>query len=147
MSTPRPWPPPPRGAITLAPRDQALCALLEALALLHVIGGLAWPLLVVGTTLVDRWIPGIEANRFWCALIGPMIASWGLLFWFAVRYGLCRGQRWVCNALIAAILTWLPLDFALCYAFRFWPGMIADPAIGLLMLVLLLMLRPRLLVD
>jgi len=147
MSTFRPWPPPPRGAISLGPRELGLCSALEWLALLHVIAGLAWPLLVVGSTWLDRWIPEVAEHRFWAALIGPTIASWGLLFWFGARHGLRRGQRWVCHALIAAILTWLPLDFALCYAFRFWPGVVLDPLFGLTMLVLLLMLRPKLLVD
>lgn len=139
------WPPPSRGApLPVDVRTASLCGGLEALALLHVVCGLAWPLLVVGTTLADRWLPGIAANRYWCALIGPTIASWGLLLWFVVHYGLRRGQRWAADAAIAAILVWLPLDFALCFAFRFWPGMVIDPAIGLVMLTLLLLIRPRL---
>ncbi|HEY9547263.1 MAG TPA: hypothetical protein VIR56_14735 [Solimonas sp.] len=142
------WPPPPRG-VPPPPdaRTASWCGWLEALALLHVVCGLAWPLLVVGTTLVDRWFPGIGANRFWCALIGPTIASWGLMLWFIVRHGVRRGQRWAADAGVAAILVWLPLDFALCFAFRYWPGAILDPAVGLLMLGLLLLIRPRLSVD
>src|SRR3546814_9228276 len=83
----------------------------------------------------------LSANRFWCALIGPTIASWGLMLWFIVRHGVRRGQRWAADAGVAAILVWLPLDFALCFAFRYWPGAILDPAVGLLMLVLLLLIR------
>ncbi|NGY06534.1 hypothetical protein [Solimonas terrae] len=147
MSAPRPWPPPPRGAFTPAAREHRLCGGVEVLALLHVLAGLAWPLLVVGTHAVDRWLPGIAGNRYWCALLGPTIASWGLLLWFVVRNGVRRGQRWACDAAIAAILVWLPLDFALCFAFRFVPGMILDPAVGLLMLGLLAAIHPRLPLD
>lgn len=142
------WPPPPRVAPPLpGTRNERLSAWLEALALLHVVGGLGWPLLVVATTLADRWLPGVAANRYWCALIGPTIASWGLMLWFIVHYGVRRGQRWAADAGIAAILVWLPLDFGLCFAFRFWPGMVIDPAIGMVMLALLLLIRPRLPID
>lgn len=142
------WPPPPRGVpAPLDARAASLCSGLEALALLHVVCGLAWPLLVVGTTLADRWLPGIAGHRFWCALIGPTIASWGLLLWFVVHYGVRRSQRWAADAGIAAILVWLPLDFALCYSFQFGPGMVLDPAIGLTMLALLLRVRPRLTIN
>jgi hypothetical protein len=141
------WPPPPRGAIVPDARTQRCCSGLEALALLHVVAGLAWPLLIVGTSWLDRWLPGIAANRYWCALIGPTIASWGLLLWFVVRFGVRRGQRWACDAAIAAIGVWLPLDFALCFAFRFVPGMVLDPAFGLVMLGLLVAIRSRLTLD
>lgn len=147
MSTPRPmraWPPPPRGAATLGPREQLFCAWLEVLAILHIVGGLAWPIVIVGTDWLDRGLPLAGAGRFWCALIGPTIASWGLLFWFLVHHGLRRGLRWPCDALIFGLLVWMPLDFGLCFAFRFWPGVFVDPAFGLLMLGLLVTMRPRL---
>lgn len=142
--TPPSWPPPPRGAPALGPRERFYCAWLEALALLHVAGGLAWPFLVGGTSWLDRWLPGLGAGRFWCALLGPTIASWGLVFWFVARHGLRQGRRWACDALIFAILTWLPLDFALCVRFGFTPGIVLDPIFGLAMLAPLFLMRRRL---
>jgi hypothetical protein len=144
MSTPRPWPPPPRGAATLGRRERLFCDWLEVLALLHVLGGLLWPIVIVGTHALDARLPLAGAGRFWCALIGPTIASWGLLFWFVAHHGLRRGLRWPCDALIAAIAAWMPLDFSLCFAFRFWPGALIDPAFGLIMLGLLLAMRRKL---
>ncbi|NKF21211.1 hypothetical protein [Solimonas marina] len=143
MSTPRPWPPPPRlGA--LAPQEQRLCDALAVLALLLVAGGLIWPLLLIGSSLLDRWLPGVAAARYAYALIGPTLASWGLLAWFLIRHGIRRQHRWACDALLAATLTWLPLDAGLCYALGFRLGIAVDLLVGGVLLTLLLILRPHL---
>lgn len=142
----RPWPPLPRSGLDLAGRNA--CRWLEALALLHVVGGLALPFVVLYGNALDVWLPAPgdapASARFWVAAFGPTLASWGLLAWFLVRRGLREGRRWACDALIYAVLTWLPLDLALCLNFGFTPGLVADLVAALAMLPPLLWLRPRL---
>ncbi|MFT4046828.1 MAG: hypothetical protein QM661_09060 [Solimonas sp.] len=146
MSTPRPWPPLPRSGLDLAGRN--VCRWLEGLALLHIAGGLALPFAVLYGHTLDQWLPqladGSSAARFWSAAFGPTIASWGLLAWFLVRRGLREGRRWAGDALIYAILTWLPLDLALCFGMGYAPGIVVDLVAALAMLLPLLWLRPRL---
>src|SRR3546814_12776033 len=130
-------PPPPRG-VPPPPdaRTASWCGWLEALALLHVVCCLAWPLLVVGTTLVDRWLPGIGANRFWCALIGPTIASWCVMLWFIVRPGVRRAHRWAAHVAVAALVVWLPPDIALYFKFMYVTCAAPAPPVGLLRVII-----------
>ena len=98
---------------------------LSFVAILHVIGGLALPFLLLRSAALDGLLPAESADaRLAYALFGPTVASWGLLMLFLVQYGLRNGQIWAANALIAGILIWVPLDTALCYVHG-WHGAVA----------------------
>lgn len=104
---------------------QRLDRWLSVIAMLHVIGGLALPFLLLRSAALDGLLPAESADaRLAYALFGPTVASWGLLMLFLVHYGLRNGQIWAANALIAGILIWVPLDTALCYVHG-WNGAVA----------------------
>ncbi|MGH8446272.1 MAG: hypothetical protein ACREVL_13450 [Solimonas sp.] len=142
----RPWPPMPRSGLDR--NGQLVSRWLETLALLHIAGGIALPFLVLYSHALDRLLPVLAdaspMTRFCTAAFGPTIASWGLLAWFLVRRGLREGRRWACDALLYAVLTWLPLDLALCYSFGYAPGIAIDAGMAVAMLLPLLWLRPQL---
>ncbi len=89
---------------------------LTGLALLHVVAGLALPLLLMRTAWLDPVLPVNDAStRLAFAVFGPTVASWGALMFFLVQFGLRQNQRWAADALIVAVLVWVPLDAALCW--------------------------------
>jgi hypothetical protein len=101
---------------------QRLDRWLAAMAMLHVIGGLALPFVLLYTPLLDGLMPvASSAARLAYALFGPTVASWGLLMLYLVRHGIARNQAWAANALIGGILVWVPLDTALCHVHG-WQG-------------------------
>lgn len=112
---------------------------LEILALLHLAGGLALPLLVALDAVPAALLP--PGAPFWLAVFGPTVASWGLLMLALLRLGVARGDVRAVNALILAVLVWAPLDAAVCAAYGFWPGVLIDTLVVPMLLLPLLRLR------
>ncbi|WP_370153013.1 MULTISPECIES: hypothetical protein [Pseudomonadota] len=105
-------------------------------AVAHVFAGLALPFVLLRTNGLDAWLPLDGGDtRVAFALFGPTVASWGLLMWFLVQYGLRRQQAWAANALIAGILVWAPLDAAICHAWGWTPAVILDAVAAIAILV------------
>lgn len=126
--------------------DHALTRWLMALALLHVAGGLALPVLVLQTAWLDWALPELVTGpgaRVVLALFGPTVASWGVLLAFLVHFGIRFRQRWACDALIVAVLVWLPLDAALCWSHGIAGAIVIDLLAAPALLVPALILRRR----
>jgi uncharacterized membrane protein YjjB (DUF3815 family) len=97
---------------------------LEILAILHIIVGLGLPF------LVDTWLfnyynllllsafntnstEALALGKFMVGLLGPTLASWGVMFLFIVRYAFRTASRtaWLC--MLTAIIGWSIYDIAL----------------------------------
>ncbi len=109
---------------------------LSAMAVVHVLGGLALPFVLLHTGWLDALMPVAHPDgRLAYALFGPTVASWGLLMLFIVEHGLRRDQAWAANALIAGILIWVPLDTALCYVHGWTGAVILNTAATIAILI------------
>jgi len=123
----------------LSPLQRRLCSGLAALALLHIAGGLALPLVMA---LMPDWLPAMPAGAsFWAAVFGPTLASWGVLMWALVHHGLRLAQVWACDALLWALLVWAPLDAWLCWQVGFYPALVVDLIVLPCLVIPLLILR------
>ncbi len=123
----------------LSPLQRRLCSGLAALAVLHIAGGLALPLLMA---LMPERLPVMPAGAsFWVAVFGPTLASWGVLMLALVRHGLRSGQIWACDALLWALLAWAPLDAWLCWRVGFYPALVVDLLMLPSLLIPVLILR------
>lgn len=107
--------------------ERRLSDLLSLIAVLHIVSGLALPLLLPSWPAL---IAAMPANAgFWAAVFGPTVASWGVLMFVLVRHGLRARQRWACDALLLALMVWAPLDSLLCWRAGF-PAAIALNAVA-----------------
>jgi hypothetical protein len=124
--------------------DRALLNWLMLLAIAHIAGGLALPLLILQTHWLDAALPApLLEMRPMLALFGPTVASWGVLLAFLVRHAMRERQRWACDALILAIVVWMPLDAALCVWLGYGQAVIVDLVAAPALLVPAFMLRSR----
>ncbi len=123
----------------LSPLQRRLCAALSALAVLHIAGGLALPLVMA---LMPEHLPVMPAGAsFWAAVFGPTLASWGVLMLALVHHGLRLRQVWACDALLWALLVWAPLDAWLCWRAGFYAALAVDLIMLPCLLLPLLILR------
>ncbi len=93
---------------------------LKTLSIIHIIGGLLLPVLVFSPwsysyfAQIAQKFPDSnpESLRFLIGIFGPTVASWGLLFYFAVEktFETRKAKDWW--FMIAAILVWGVLDSA-----------------------------------
>ncbi|AXQ27269.1 hypothetical protein D0B54_00555 [Solimonas sp. K1W22B-7] len=112
----------------------------------HVLLGLSMPFvlpLLPGVLAQMPYAEAADAARFWSRVFGPTLASWGMLAFFIVRYGVQRRQRWACDALILAVFCWAPLDAWLCWQAGFPVGIVLDAIVSAALLVPALILRRR----
>ena len=96
---------------------------LRWIANLHVIGGLCLAILL--------WIPSFHPTLlkliygdtpitnpqhiiFWICILGPTIASWGVLCRICVDYFAEQPNKRTYRRLILALLVWAPLDSTMC---------------------------------
>lgn len=80
-------------------------------------------------------------SPFFVAVLGPTIASWGLLFTVLVLLYLEAPSRRLWNALLWSIVIWAPLDTALCLYFEVYGGAIINAAIVVIIIGLLFGVR------
>lgn len=94
---------------------------LQLYALAHIIGGLLLPWLVdsalfteYNRALAEAFSLGDAASRaqasFLTGLMGPTIASWGLLFFFLLDYAFDHPDSRIWWGLVLAGLLWAPYD-------------------------------------
>jgi hypothetical protein len=82
-----------------------------------------------------------EEVRFLLSVVGPTIASWGVLFYALVRTFFrnpTRGSWW---ALVLSIAIWAPLDSALCAYYGLYPAIALNAVVALVLLGLLISVR------
>ena len=115
---------------------------LQLYALLHVAGGLLLPWLVQ-TALFDPYfatasaalhLPDTTSLRFLSGLIGPTIASWGLLFFLLVQQAFAHPSRRLWWGMVLAALLWAPYDSLLSWQ----QGISANVLLNLISLAALL---------
>lgn len=96
---------------------------LKALAHLHIIGGIALALVwwipnfhsVLLATLYMQHIPNqLPLNVFGLCLLGPTVASWGILCRLGLDYLVSLPNKRTYIGLLLAIWIWAPLDTAMC---------------------------------
>jgi hypothetical protein len=97
---------------------------LQTLAIIHIIGGLLLPLMVY-TPLAAPYFAHLqnafpdsnpESLKFLIGVFGPTIASWGLLFFYAIGKAFESRTRQDWWLLVSATLVWAVLDTAFSFA-------------------------------
>ena len=126
--------------------------LLSLLAIGHIAAGLLLCLLYFFTPLhlpllqaVYITQPAALSNEsqlvFWLCILGPTIASWGVLFLVLVKQYFLAPSRLLWNGLLGAVLVWAPLDSLLCTLNGIYAGAIGNIAVTIIFLILLLRIR------
>ena len=124
--------------------------LLKLVGPVHVIGGLALfasgfvPGLQMKVLALVPVAPGFQWSPFFVAVLGPTIASWGVLFGALAHHFLSAPSESSWRAMLFAVLIWAPLDSALCLYYGVWAGAVVNVVVTVVLLVLLLAVRKRL---
>ncbi|ACV25993.1 hypothetical protein [Kangiella koreensis] len=97
---------------------------LQILAMIHIVGGLLLPLMIY-TPLATPYFDHLqtvfpdsnpESLRFLIGVFGPTVASWGLLFFYAIGKAFESQTRKDWWLLVSAALVWAVLDTAFSIA-------------------------------
>ncbi|WP_156823096.1 hypothetical protein [Kangiella aquimarina] len=97
---------------------------LQTLAIFHIIGGLLLPIMVY-TPLATPYFEHLQAAftnsnpqslQFLIGVFGPTVASWGLLFFYAIGKAFESQTRKDWWLLVSAALVWAVLDTAFSIA-------------------------------
>jgi hypothetical protein len=114
---------------------------------IHIVGGL----LVFATGFVPAAHPLLESllassgeltwSPFFVAILGPTIASWGVLFTAVVSQFLSSPSKALWKAMVWSVAIWAPLDTALCLYFGIYGGAIINTAVVAALILLLLNVR------
>ena len=123
--------------------------LLKILAIAHITGGLILSSLIFiepvhstvlqmiyGSNAVTLSSSPAQQTIFWISILGPTIASWGLLFYFVVEHYFNQPGRYTFKIMVASILVLAPLDSALCLYVGIYPGVAANALVMLVFLIL-----------
>ncbi|HSC76729.1 MAG TPA: hypothetical protein VLB90_10895, partial [Pseudomonadales bacterium] len=78
---------------------------------------------------------------FWLCILGPTIASWGILFFALIHQYSLTSTPFLWNCLLAAILVWAPLDSLLCTLNGIYAGAAGNIAVTIVFLVLLFRIK------
>ncbi len=124
--------------------------LLKLLALAHILGGLAVssllfiePLHPIMLEVIygSSSVPNQQQIFFWLSILGPTIASWGVLFYLAVCQYFSHPSPTSLKMMAASILVWAPLDSALCLVNGIYIGALGNALVLLVFMVLLYRVR------
>lgn len=125
---------------------------LSLLAILHIIVGLILPFMV-NTWLFDYYnekmlaafntssIESLELGKFMVGILGPSIASWGVLFLFLVQHAYRTGFSSAWFTMIIAIVVWSLYDMALSIIAGVYLNVLIDIFVMALLLVPLIMTK------
>jgi len=122
--------------------------LLKLLALAHILVGLLLPALLFLVPFHEQFLSIIyyaqlpstkEQDQiiFWLVILGPTIASWGVLFYAVVRQYFLTPSTFLWRCMLAAILVWVPYDSLLCFYNGIYIGVIGNLLIAVLFLTLI----------
>ncbi len=113
----------------------------------HIAGGL----LLFATGFVPAAHPLLQSvlvsssdlawSPFFLAILGPTIASWGVLFTAVVTQFLSNPSPALWKAMVWSVAIWAPLDTALCLRFGVYGGAIINAAVVAALIILLLNVR------
>ncbi len=102
-------------------RMKTIKKFLQLIACLHIVGGILLPFLVeipvfniylqhlVHAFKLENKTTGVEI-RFLVGLLGPTIASWGILFLFAINTGFSNPNPRAWWFIVIACVVWAPYD-------------------------------------
>ena len=79
---------------------------------------------------------------FWLCILGPTIASWGVLFFALVHQYFLTPTLFLWRCMVAAILIWAPLDSLLCTLNGIYAGAMGNLAVTIIFLILLFRIKP-----
>ena len=122
--------------------------LLILLAIGHIAAGLLLCLLYFVTPLHTPLLRAVYISQpavldnaaqliFWLCILGPTIASWGILFFALIHQYFLTPTAFLWRSMAAAILIWAPLDSLLCTLNGIYAGAIGNIAVTIVFLVLL----------
>lgn len=122
---------------------------LKLVAILHIIGGLLLPMLVL-TPLLETYFIGIEQSfpnsnpeslRFLVGIFGPTVASWALLFFYSVSKAFHSKtfNDWL--YLVLALLVWALIDSVYSFYFGIYSHIIINAVVFSSLLIPLLLVR------
>ncbi len=126
--------------------------LLKLLAIGHIAAGLLLCLLYFVTPIHAPLLQAVYIAQptalsnesqlvFWLCILGPTIASWGILFFALVHQYFLTPSIFLWRCMVAAILIWAPLDSLLCTLNGIYAGAIGNVAVTIIFLVLLFRIR------
>ncbi len=92
---------------------------------------------LLGTSSAQIWSP------FFSAVLGPTIASWGVLFGAVVKEFFDAPSSRLWWTMIASVLIWAPLDTALCLHYGVLIGALVNTTVVIVLLGLLIAIKQR----
>ena len=124
--------------------------LLKLFGIFHIVGGLLLSTFVFiepmhsfvlevlyGTdTIINQ-----QQIVFWISILGPTIASWGVLFFLSVTQYFENPTKQGFWMLVGSIIIWAPIDSALCAYNGIILGAVANGSVVLVFLVLLFRIK------
>lgn len=127
-------------------------SILSFLAIMHIIIGITLPFLVE-TRLFDYYNhkmlaafnsashDAMEIGKFMLGILGPSIASWGILFLFLVRHAYQTGSKSAFKVMLVAIVGWSSYDMALSLMAGVYLNIIIDMVVMTLLLTPIILTR------
>lgn len=125
---------------------------LSLLAILHIIVGLILPF-IANTRLFNYYnekmlvafntssIESLELGKFMIGILGPSIASWGVLFLFLVQHAYRTGSSTAWITMIIAIVGWSIYDMALSVYAGVYLNLLIDCFVMSLLLIPLILTK------
>ena len=123
--------------------------LLKLVGPIHVIGGLLLALtgfLPAASAFLESVFPAAEHipwSPYFVAVLGPTIASWGLLFSVLAEQFFVTPNHRIWRGMLLSLLLWAPLDTALCIAYQFYCGALINMIVLAFIVSLLIAVRDR----
>ena len=117
--------------------------ILKLVGPVHVVGGLLlfltafFPGAQAVVASLANLPPGGALSPFFVAILGPTIASWGVLFTAIVNQYLLTPSSGLWNAMVFAVLVWAPLDTGLCLYFGITGGAVLNAIVVIVLIGLL----------
>lgn len=123
--------------------------LLKLVGPIHLIGGLLLAItgfIPAASSFLESVFPAAEHiawSPYFVAVLGPTIASWGLLFGVLVNQYIDAPNERIWRGLLLSLLIWAPLDTALCVVYEFYSGAIINMIVLTVIGGLLIAVRDR----
>lgn len=114
---------------------------------LHVVGGLMlflsafFPSTQAAIASLVTLPAGQAISPFFVAILGPTIASWGILFSAVVTQFYAAPSPGLWKALMLSVAIWAPLDTGLCLYFGVYGGAVVNTIVVVVLFGLLMSVR------
>ena len=121
--------------------------LLRLVGPIHIVAGLLVFTIGFLPNLQDMLMPYFSDgdqtiwSAFFFSVLGPTIASWGVLFTALVAQFFAAPSIAVWRALLFSVLIWAPLDTALCLKYGILIGVVINSVVAIGLVLLLLSVR------